>query len=167
VFGNWCADQPCSRALDMIYNRRVSKTRTSHVPHRTGSAMVEVAVCFPVFLMILMGMIEFGRAMSINQLLNSSSRIGCRSAILDGSTNTAVTAIVKEHVASTIGCQQSSVNVTIVVKRGTTTVASLDAAKSGDVIEIDTSVPFSAVSWAVSNYLSSASVRGECAMVRE
>ena len=53
--------------------------------------MVEVAVCFPVFLLILMGVIEFGRAMSVNQMLNSASRIGCRAAILDGSTNSTVT----------------------------------------------------------------------------
>lgn len=131
--------------------------------------MVEVAVCFPIFLMILLGIIEFGRAMSVNQLLNSAARVGCRAAILDNSTNTAVTNTVKAHVANTVGCAQSSVTVVISIKNGTTgaTVTSLTAARTSDVIDIDVTVPFSAVSWAVGRYLQTASVRGECSMQHE
>jgi Flp pilus assembly protein TadG len=130
---------------------------------------VEVAVCFPVFLLILIGIIEFGRAMSVNQLLNSGARIGCRAAILDGSTNTAVSNIVKQHVSSTVGCNESNVTVTITITSGTTgaTVSTLSAAKTSDVIEIDVAVPFANVSWAVTRWLSSASVRGECSMQHE
>ena len=78
---------------DLIFRLRQMKRVSSKTPlrrdsKRRGSAIVEVAVCFPVFLIILLGIIEFGRAMSVNQLLNSAARIGCRAAILDGSTNT-------------------------------------------------------------------------------
>jgi Flp pilus assembly protein TadG len=134
---------------------------------RSGSAIVEVAVCFPVFLMILLGIIEFGRAMSVNQLLNTASRIGCRAAILDGSTNTSVSNTVKSSVASMVGCNQNSVTVSIAITRGTATVANLSSATTGDTISINTTVPFSTISWAVGSYLTNSSLRGQCSMIHE
>jgi Flp pilus assembly protein TadG len=136
---------------------------------RRGSAMVEVAVCFPVFLMILLGIIEFGRAMSVNQLLNSAARMGCRAAILDGSTNTTVSNSVKQQVSNLVGCTQSVVTVAIAVTDGATgtAITDLSGAGTGDVIKIDVSVPFSSVSWSVAKYLKTQSVRGECAMQHE
>ena len=142
----------------------VKRTKRSD---RTGSAIVEVAVCFPVFLLILMGIIEFGRAMSVNQLLNTGSRIGCRAAILDGSTNDSVSNTVKTSVANMVGCSTSSITVTIAITRGSTTIADLSSATTGDTISIDTTVPFSTVSWAVANYLSTSSLRGQCSMIHE
>ena len=131
--------------------------------------MVEMAVCFPVFVLILMGIIEFGRAMSVNQMLNSASRMGCRTAILDGSTNSSVTSIVKQHVTNTLGCQQSSVTVAISVTDGQTgaTLSDVAAASTGDLIELDVSVTFADVSWAAKKWLGASKIRGECAMQHE
>jgi Flp pilus assembly protein TadG len=150
------------KLFSVIGSKRVS-TR------RRGSAMVEVAVCFPVFLMILLGIIEFGRAMSVNQLLNSAARMGCRAAILDGSTNTTVSNSVKQQVSNLVGCAQSVVTVAIAVTDGATgtAVTDLSGAGTGDVIKIDVAVPFSSVSWSVAKYLRTRSVRGECAMQHE
>ncbi len=145
------------------------QSRGRKASSRTGSAMVEIAVCFPVFLLILMGIIEFGRAMSINQMLNSASRIGCRAAILDGSTNSSVTSAVKTHVTSTIGCQQSSVTVTISVTSSQTgaTLSDVSAASTGDMIKINVSVPFADVSWSVKDWLATSTIRGQCSMQHE
>jgi len=136
---------------------------------RSGTAIVEVAVCFPVFLLILLGIIEFGRAMSVNQLLNSAARMGCRSAILDGSSNSSVSSSVKQHVASTLGCQQSSVTVTIAVTSSRTggALSDLSLATTGDVIRLNVYVPFSAVSWSVKEWLAASNIRGECSMQHE
>ena len=131
--------------------------------------MVEVAVCFPVFLIILMGIIEFGRAMSVNQMLNSASRIGCRAAILDGSTNSSVTSTVKTHVTSTIGCQQSSVTVTITATSSQTglPLSDVSAASTSDMIKINVSVPFADVSWSVKDWMGTSTIRGQCSMQHE
>lgn len=143
--------------------------RSSPSPLRIGSAMVEVAVCFPVFLMILMGIIEFGRAMSVSQMLNSASRIGCRAAILDGSSNSSVTSAVKQHVTNTIGCQQSSVIVAVTVTSSETgaTLSDVSAASTGDMIQLNVSVPFADVSWSVKNYMGASTIRGACSMQHE
>ena len=131
--------------------------------------MVEVAVCFPVFMLVLLGIIEFGRAMSINQLLNSAARIGCRAAVLDGSTNASVTDLVKQQVASTVGIQQTSVTVRITATSSRTgaTLSDVSTATTGDMLDVDVSVPFSAVSWSVKEWLARANIRGECSMQHE
>lgn len=131
--------------------------------------MVEVAVCFPVFLLILMGIIEFGRAMSVNQMLNSASRIGCRAAMLDGSTNSSVTSVVKQYVVSTIGCQPASVTVAITVTADQTGAELSDVSKAttGDMIRLNVSVPFADVSWSVKEWMGASTIRGQCSMQHE
>lgn len=71
--------------------------------------MVEMAVCFPVFMLILMGIIEFGRAMSVTQMLNSASRIGCRAQSWMAPATATSQVLSNQHVTSTIGCQESIV----------------------------------------------------------
>ena len=137
--------------------------------NRAGSAIVEVAVCFPVFMLIVLGVIEFGRAMSINQMLNSAARIGCRAAVLDGSSDTAVSNLVKTQVRNTIGCQDSSITVTIVATSSRTgaTLSNVSEATTGDLIDVDAFVPFADVSWAVKQWLGTARIRGEYSMQHE
>ena len=131
--------------------------------------MVEIAVCFPVFMLILLGIIEFGRAMSVGQMLNAAAREGCRSAVIDGSTTDNVTAQIKEHVVSMIGCSDNDVAVAITATSKDTgsTLADLSAAGNRDLIEVDVSVPYSAVSFAVNNFLEGKLLRGECSMRHE
>ena len=131
--------------------------------------MVEVAVCFPVFLLILMGIIEFGRAMSVNQMLNSASRIGCRAAMLDGSTNSSVTSVVKQYMVSTIGCQPASVTVAITVTADETGAELSDVSKAstGDMIKLNVSVPFADVSWSVKEWMGVSTIRGQCSRQHE
>jgi len=150
---------------------KLSLPMNRHCRHssRTGSAMVEMAVCFPVFMLILMGIIEFGRAMSVNQMLNSASRIGCRAAILDGSSNSSVTSVIKQHVTSTIGCEQSIITVAITATSSRTGSALSDVsqASTGDMIKLDVSVRFADVSWAVKDWMGGSRIRGQCSMQHE
>jgi Flp pilus assembly protein TadG len=136
---------------------------------RTGSAMVEMAICFPVFMLILMGIIEFGRAMSVSQMLNSASRIGCRAAILDGSSNSSVTSIIKQHVTSTIGCEPSVITVAIIAtsSRNGSALSDVSHASTGDMIKLDVSVRFADVSWAVKDWMGGSRIRGQCSMQHE
>lgn len=136
---------------------------------RAGSTMVEMVVCFPVFMLILMGIIEFGRAMSVNQMLNSASRIGCRAAVLDGFSNSSVSSIVKQHVTSTIGCEQSiiAVAITTTSSRTGSTLSDVSLASTGDMIKLDVSVRFADVSWAVKDWMGGSRICGRCSMQHE
>ena len=53
---------------------------------RRGAAVVEFALVVPVFILLVFGMIEFGRAIMVQQVLVNASREGARQAVLDGTT---------------------------------------------------------------------------------
>ena len=136
---------------------------------RRGAALVEMAACLPVFMLTLLGIIEFGRAMSVAQMLNAAAREGCRAAGLDGSTDAAITSMVRQQIVSTVNCAAQSVNVAIAVTSGTSgsPVVSLSVAEPRDTIAISVSVPHSAVSYSVSRWLQGRMLRGQCTMRHE
>lgn len=45
---------------------------------RKGSAVVEFAIVFPLFLLLIVGAIDFGRAISVQYKLTEAARSGCR-----------------------------------------------------------------------------------------
>ncbi|MCP4175332.1 MAG: pilus assembly protein [Fuerstiella sp.] len=92
----------------------LSKFPTGADQQRRGAAMVEMAVCFPVF-MLLLGIIEFGRGLMVSQLLTSAAREGCRSAVIDGATDASVEAEMITQVVNTVGCTAADVGISIVV----------------------------------------------------
>lgn len=136
---------------------------------RRGGALVEMAVCLPVLMMVLIGIIEFGRAMSVDQLLTSAAREACRIATHDGSTNAAVRTHIREQVAASVDCSQSSVTVSIAVTDDVSGNAITDLSQAGarDVIEIDVSVPYSDVSYSLARWLSGRTIRASCTMKHE
>ena len=79
--------------------------------------MVEMALVLPLFLTLILGMIEFGRAMMIANLVTNAAREGARMAVLDGSSNTTVTDGIKTFLQSAIGVTvlSSDIGVTITV----------------------------------------------------
>jgi Flp pilus assembly protein TadG len=136
---------------------------------RRGAAMVEMAVCFPIFMLMLLGIIEFGRALMVSQLLTAAAREGCREAILDGVTDTAVEADIKAQVVNSVGCLAQNVTVSIVVTdvADGSTLTGLSAAEKRDLINIDITVPFNAISFTSGRFLNGQDLRGQCAMRKE
>lgn len=61
---------------------------------RGGTAMVEFAIVFPVFMLIMFGLFEFGRAFMVIELLNAACRMAAREGVTDGVT----TAQIKEEM---------------------------------------------------------------------
>ena len=53
---------------------------------RRGSAAVEFAVVAPLLFAVLLGLVEFGRVMMVEQTLVSSAREACRVAVLPGTS---------------------------------------------------------------------------------
>ena len=92
---------------------------------RKGAAAVEFAVIAPVMFLVVFGMFELGRAMSIQQVLTNAAREGAREAILPGSTEDSVDEIVDNYVA---GLNIGSVD--------TATSVAPESAESGDLITV-------------------------------
>jgi len=131
--------------------------------------LVETAVVLPIFLMIIVGIVEFGRAMMVAQLLNNAAREGTRVAIMSGSTNATVDDAVRTFAASSIGVAQDELAVTIAVTPAPGNPDNGDdvsLAMKRDLIEIDVQVAFANVSYVPGEYINGA-LRGQAAMRHE
>jgi Flp pilus assembly protein TadG len=57
--------------------------------HPRGTAMVEFALVFPVFILLLIGIFDFGRVIWVNDTLATAAREAARFAIVHGGSDTA------------------------------------------------------------------------------
>jgi Flp pilus assembly protein TadG len=103
---------------------------------RRGIAATEFAVVAPVFFLMVIGFLEFGRAMMVQQVLVNASRVGARQAI-----TTSATAASAQSAAQDYAVGMAVPGVVVAVSPDPS------AADPGDVVTVTTTVPFSAVSW--------------------
>jgi Flp pilus assembly protein TadG len=106
---------------------------------RLGAAVTEFAIVAPVFFMMVVGFIEFGRALMVQQVLINASRVGARQAITTGATQTEVTSSVENY---TEALAVPGVNVSVSPNPAD--------ADPGDPITVTTTVDFNEVSWMAS-----------------
>jgi Flp pilus assembly protein TadG len=101
-----------------------------------GVAAVEFAIVAPIFFMLVIGIIEVGRAIMVQQVLINASRVGARRAAMLSSTEAEVLSAVTEF---TSGVGVSSVTATV--------TPDPETAEGGDALTVSTSVSYADVSW--------------------
>lgn len=106
---------------------------------RRGAAVVEFAVVAPVFVLLILGIIEVGRALMVQQIITNASREGARRAIVEGVTADDVKTIVNDYLAAT------TVSSGVTVDISPSTIGSKIG--FGDPISVTVRVPYDAVSW--------------------
>jgi Flp pilus assembly protein TadG len=79
---------------------------------RRGTAVVETAVVLPIYLLLILGIIEIGHATMVVNLLQS----GCRSAARMGSMQGPTTANVVAKVRETVGSAVSTAHLRVYVQ---------------------------------------------------
>ena len=110
---------------------------------RRGAATVELALILPVFLLsIILPMIEFSRALIVSTCVASAAKIGCRAAVLPGSTNVSVGNAVTNSLTV---MKIKGPNPTVIKVNGNET--ELSQAVQGDEISVTVSVPYNNASW--------------------
>ncbi len=127
---------------------------------RKGAAVVEFALILPVFGILMLGMLEVGRAVQVQQTITNAAREGARLAVVKDTTSTEVTAAVKSYLtnAGLSANAVSATTVTIVTTPGTDT----DPGRA----TVTVSVPQASVAWIKNSYITapheaSASMRRE------
>ena len=106
-------------------------------PCRRGTTVVEFAIVAPLLLLLIFGMIEFGRAVMVQQLLTNASREGARRGILEQTTAEEAETVVADYLA---GSSVTGATVTV-------SPVSLDQVGFGDPVTVTVSVPYDQVSW--------------------
>ena len=103
--------------------------------HR-GVAAVEFAIVAPVFFLMVIGIIEIGRAMMVQQVLINASRVGARRAVMLSSDEQSVLDAVTEYAAG--------VGVSGVVASVSPNPATAAAAEP---VTVNVTIGFDQVSW--------------------
>lgn len=138
-------------------------TRQRRRNDRRGTSAVEFAFIAPLFFMLVIGMIEFGRAMMVQQILTNAARQGARLATLD-STNGSSNPTPSSLVTSEVNYVLSAAN----ISGATTTISPSLPATAGTDISVTVSVPYMSVTWVPSPwFLSGATLAANCVMRRE
>jgi len=138
---------------------------------RKGAAMVEMAVVLPIFFMVVLGIVEFGRAMMVGQLATNAAREGARLAILDGSTNTEVEDSIKDFLQTTVGVAPGdvTVDITVVAAPGNENDAGneVGSAHPKDLCKVKVEIPFDKVNFIPGSYPGGKKLVGHSAMRHE
>ncbi len=122
-----------------MHSRRYLSLASQRLKCSKGNAMIEFALVFPLLLLIVFGITEFGRAIRVVQTLNAAAREGARVAAVTNPDVDLVTARVNEvlDAASVTG---SGINVEGPLGAGTNrtvrvTVTSEFEVLSGTILE--------------------------------
>ncbi len=133
VPGCICEGATTARRRMHLFGRRNGRSR------RLGASATEFACVAPVFFLMIIGFIEFGRALMVQQVLVNASRVGARQAITTSATTSGVETAVQQYTAA-VAVPGVTVNVT----------PNPATATPGSMITVTTAVPFNTVSWMAS-----------------
>jgi Flp pilus assembly protein TadG len=109
--------------------------------------MLEFAIVLPVFLLMIIGMIEFGRAVMIHQILVNAAREGARAAVIPGATNADVTSAVEKWLVTLDAPGRQ-----IAISDENGDAIDLATANSRDIVRVSVSVPYNEVGVGISSY---------------
>lgn len=137
---------------------------------RRGAALIETAIVLPVFFLVVLGIIEFGRAFMVMQIVNTAAREATRTAVSDGSTNDEIRAMVKHMVGGAVTVAESKVSVAFDITQHAGNPDPNDEvanANKRDLIKIDVTVAYADVSFFTPKFLATATIRGSSTMRHE
>lgn len=132
------------------------RSRTARSPRRGGAAAVELACVLPLIALLLFGILDVGRMVEIEQLLNNAARDGARLAavgsMLDASTGSEldyyasdVTNLVQGYLANN-GINTSGLNVTFSNLTNPSATDPYEAQRL-DELNVTVQLPFKNVRW--------------------
>ncbi|MCA9268859.1 MAG: pilus assembly protein [Planctomycetales bacterium] len=119
---------------------------------------MEFAIVAPLFFLLVLGMVEYGRMVMVQQILTNASREGARRAVLDGASASEVQAEVTDFL------EESSISGATV----TLDPSDPSTAGYGEPVTVTVSIPFDDVSWLPSPmYLGGQELQASTVMRRE
>jgi Flp pilus assembly protein TadG len=131
---------------------------------RYGVAMLELAIVMPILLMLLLGIIEMGRVMMINQMATNACREACRRAIVPGADHEAVIQVVNDYLDAS-GVSKSNRVVQMLDSGGS--AAKLGNIGSHESVTVQVSIPYSTNTWGFTSIMGKKSCVAQSTMRRE
>jgi len=111
---------------------------------RRGASTVEFAFVAPIFFMMVLGIVEVGRACMVTELLTEAARRACRQGVLEGTSSTTIQSTATDFLTGVgISGEDAAVYVND-VPAGSTNVQSMPAYTE---ITVVVTVPINNVTW--------------------
>lgn len=126
--------------------------------------MVETAIVLPLLLLFILGIIEFGRAVMVQQILTNAAREGARQATLPGTSTAVVEAAVEGYLDNT-SVSGASRTVQVLDINGSAVEVASAPTKSPVVVYV--SVPHDEISFGLTQWLGSSVLSARVVMRRE
>lgn len=108
---------------------RVHERMLWRVTQQRGQSLAETAIGLAVVTLLMLGIVEFGRAFMISNAIVNAARVGARAVAMEPATNrsndgyivntAAIVATVKDEIAGTVG-QQVADSLTVQVSQPST-----------------------------------------------
>src|SRR5579884_1779077 len=138
--------------------------RTNRLVRRGASpTVVEFAIVAPLFFLIVLGIIEIGRACMVTELLTEAARRACRQGVIEGTGSSSIQQTAINYLTS-VGINGESANVYVNdAPAGNTNVATMPAYTE---ITVVVTVPINNVTWTPISFAGS-TLSGQYTMRRE
>ena len=123
------------------FARRRASTRKA--ANERGATIVEFALTFTLFIMIILGLLELGRGMWVYSTVAHGARQGGRFSIVHGTEGpTTLSEILEKVKKSCIGLERDNIRVSVVWNPDSDTPKLNPAnAQRGDIVEVTVSYP--------------------------
>ncbi len=126
--------------------------------------MVELAVIGTIMFLLILVVFEFGRVFMVLELLTEGARLGCRQAIIEGTSSQQIRDTVTTYL-SAAGINGDSVDVMV----NDAPVNSVEAASQPAYTEmtVRVSAPVSSISWVPNPFFTTGTLSGQFTLRRE
>ena len=140
------------------------KRATIRRHRRRGVAMLEMAIILPIFLLLVLGIIEMGRVMMLNQMATNGVREACRRAIVPGADHTNVMNVVNGYLNAG-GVSQTGRVVQIRNQAGTS--VNLSSIGSHEAVTVYVEFPYAQNTWGFTSIMGAKKLVSQSTMRRE
>jgi Flp pilus assembly protein TadG len=141
----------------------VLKVNRRNQSGRRGTSVVEFALVAPIFFVVVMGLIEIGRACMVTELLTEAARRGCRAGVIEGTSSSSIQSAATDYLTSVgINGESADVYVNDVLADNT----NIKAMPAYTEITVVVTVPISNVTWTPIRWVNNA-LSGQYTMRRE
>jgi Flp pilus assembly protein TadG len=133
-------------------------------PRRAGVAMLELAIVLPIFLLLVLGIIEMGRVMMLNQMATNGCREACRQAIVPGAKHEDILQVANGYLdASGV----SSTGRVVQIRNESGSVVKLGNIQSHEPVTVRVEFPYAGNTWGFTSIMGTKKLVSQATMRRE
>ena len=131
---------------------------------RTAAIIVEFAIVAPLMFLFMLALFEVGRTFMVMELLTEGARVGCRNAIIEGTSSDQIKNAVISYLSG-VGINGDTVGISVNDASINTVEAANQAAYTEMTVQV--TVPISSISWVPNPLFTSGILKGQFTMRRE